>query len=65
MNHGTTTKYLAAHRECEIMLKRHEIKAYSCGYESGLGRVIHLETDQGWNPEPFHADAWYVDPMGE
>lgn len=53
-------EYLTACDQCSSMLKHSEIKAYSCKYESGLGRTVYVETDQGWNPEPFHADAWYV-----
>ena len=54
--------YLDAHNIVCKMLKRGEILAYSCQYESGLGRTIYVETDQGWNPEPFYSD---LECMGE
>lgn len=57
MNHARTPAYLAAHAEAERMLKAGEIRAYSASHCYCHGRQIHLETDQGWNPEPFYCEA--------
>lgn len=53
-----TDKYLTAHNTVNAMLKRGEIRAYSCSFERGMGRSIYVETDQGWNPSPFYCDLW-------
>jgi hypothetical protein len=48
--------YITAHNQVSAMLKRGEIVAYHCEYISGEGRTISIETDQGYNPEPFYSD---------
>lgn len=48
--------YLQAHQAATDALNKREIKAFSVKRDSDLGRVIHLETDQGWNPNPFYAE---------
>tara|TARA_R110000868_G_C10603694_1_gene740751 strand:- start:346 stop:585 length:240 start_codon:yes stop_codon:yes gene_type:complete len=56
-----TTKYFdIAKRRIEQLMETGEIKLFHAGVENG-SRVIHIETDQGWNPEPFHNDNWYWD----
>ena len=54
--------YLTAHNEASAMLRRGEIVAYHCAYVSGEGRTISIETDQGYNPEPFYSD---ISQLGE
>lgn len=48
--------YAEAHSAAVNMVRSGEAKAYSVTYDSQRGRVIHVETDQGWNPDPFYED---------
>lgn len=48
--------YLQAHQAATDALNKREIKAFSVKHDREMGRVIHLETDQGWNPHPFYAE---------
>ena len=58
--------YLEAHRLAEFELKVGNIKSFSCSHERDRGRLIYLETDQGWNPDPFFEefplDQWPSPP---
>ena len=47
------TDYLAAVAAAAAELKAGYIRAYATGYNKTRGRYIEIETDQGWNPEPF------------
>lgn len=45
--------YITAHKAVEAELRAGHIKAFACGYTKTKGRYIEVQTDQGWNPEPF------------
>lgn len=45
--------YLLAHDMATQMLRRGEIKAFSASYSHDKGRMIHVESDQGWDPNPM------------
>lgn len=53
MGHTRTLAYLHAQAFAQSELKAGNIIAYSSSYGRDTGRVIHVETAQGWNPEPF------------
>jgi len=55
MNHDKTAEYLWAHKMAEQEVKDGNALSYLTGYNREQGRYIELQTDQGWNPEPF----WY------
>jgi anti-sigma regulatory factor (Ser/Thr protein kinase) len=38
-----------------------EIRHYMASKDDELGRVIHVETDQGWNPRPIYMDNTEMD----
>lgn len=46
-------EYLSAHDGATQMLRRGEIKAFCVSNADARGRLIHLETDQGWDPDPM------------
>lgn len=48
-----TEDYLAAHKAASDGLKCGDFKAYSTTHDRMRGRMIHVETDQGWDPEPM------------
>lgn len=45
--------YLQAHSVASEMLRAKEIVAYCVSHDHGRGRMIHVESDQGWDPAPF------------
>lgn len=45
--------YLQAVSLAHAELMAGHIKAYCTGYTADRGRYIEMQTDQGWNPEPF------------
>ena len=49
-------RYLEAHAAASAMLKSGAILAFCCAYNREQGRVITIETDQGWDPDPFYCD---------
>ena len=56
MYQDNTKNYIYAHQLATEMLARKEIISFHCSYSRDRGRMIHVETDQGWNPEPFFED---------
>lgn len=48
--------YAEVHSAVVNMVRMGDAKAYSVSYDNQRGRVIHVETDQGWNPDPFYED---------
>ncbi|MBG6083193.1 hypothetical protein [Rubrivivax gelatinosus] len=57
--------YLQAHYGATQMLHRGEIKAFCAGFNHDMGRTIHIETDQGWDPDPMfreHNELGYSPP---
>ena len=52
------TEYLEACKLVSKMLRTGEIIAHSTIYDHDRGRVICVETDQGWNPDPFYQDYY-------
>ncbi len=53
MNHAMTPAYLKAHAAAAQEVKDGHALSYLTGYSRETGRYIELQTDQGWNPEPF------------
>lgn len=45
--------YLAAHDTVTQTLRRGEIKAFAVTNDQTRGRLIHVESDQGWDPDPI------------
>ena len=45
--------FLLAQDAAAELLKKGEIKAFSASYTHDSGRMIHVESDQGWNPDPL------------
>ena len=63
MNHDKTPEYLWAHKLAAQEVKDGHALSYLTGYNRETGRYIELQTDQGWNPEPFwseYRDAPYT-----
>lgn len=52
----SNSDYLYCHELANKMLKKGEIKAFSCSHCRERGRIIHIETHQGWDPEPMYQD---------
>lgn len=50
--------YVLAHQEASKALARGEIRSFSVTTCPERGRVIHYETDQGWNPDPAFCDVY-------
>lgn len=50
--------YIQAHSEASRMLAIGDIRAFSVKRNPEMGRVIEVETDQGWNPVPFYCDFY-------
>lgn len=48
-----TQAYLQAHDYASRMLKNREILAFSVSHCTERGRLIYVESDQGWNPDPL------------
>lgn len=42
--------------EVKQQLMRREIKKYLIERDAEHGRMIFVETDQGWNPEPHYCE---------
>ena len=53
--------YLTCHRLANELLKAGEILAFSVEHCRQRGRVIIIETTQGWNPDPLYCDNWPED----
>jgi len=53
MNHAKTPEYLKAQAAAAQEVKDGNAISYLTGYSRDIGRYIELQTDQGWNPEPF------------
>lgn len=51
---GSDQSYLLAHNAATDLLKAGDIKAYSVSNDRG--RVIYVESDQGWDPYPFYQE---------
>lgn len=45
--------YLQAHDYANRMVNKREIRAYSVTWCADRGRLIHVKSDQGWNPDPL------------
>ncbi len=45
--------YLLAHNAATELLKNADIKAFSVSFTHQTGRMIHVESEQGWNPDPL------------
>lgn len=45
--------YLQAHDYARRMLDNREIRAMSVSRCAERGRLIYVESDQGWNPDPL------------
>lgn len=45
--------YLAAHDMATQILRRGEIKAFAVTNDHTRGRLIHVESGQGWDPDPI------------
>jgi hypothetical protein len=62
MNHAKTAEYLEVQAYAQQQLKAGHIKAYCTGHSHERGRYIEVQTDQGWNPEPwwqeFYPEPW-------
>ncbi len=56
MSQDRNEEYIAAHRLAKEMFERGEIINFSCSYSRERGRMIHIETDQGWCPDPLFED---------
>jgi hypothetical protein len=54
--HQHDAAYLEAHALATALLKAGEIRAYSVSRHRDLGRVIEVETDQGWDPAPLFCE---------
>lgn len=50
------TDYVRAYQAASKAAERGEIRAFSVSNCPERGRVIHYETDQGWNPDPAFCD---------
>ena len=50
--------YLEASNMASKMLQNGEIIAHSTTHCPDRGRVISVESDQGWNPDPFYQDFY-------
>ncbi len=48
--------YLLAHATASSLLADGSIKAFATRYEPQRGRIIELETDQGWDPDPLYVE---------
>jgi hypothetical protein len=48
--------YLLAHATASSLLASGSIKAFATRYEPHRGRIIELETDQGWDPDPLYVE---------
>jgi hypothetical protein len=49
-------EYIRMHNEAARMVKAGEARAYSATHHPRMGRILHIETDQGWNPDPFYQE---------
>lgn len=49
-------QYIEAHESASRMLEKGQIKAFSCSHSHEHGRQIHVESDQGWDPEPLYIE---------
>lgn len=56
--------YSEAHQSVSRMKENGEIKAFSCTHDQEYGRRIFVESDQGWDPEPFYIE-FPPDPVPE
>lgn len=45
--------YLQAHTAASEMMRAKQIVAYCVSHDREHGRMIHVESDQGWDPAPF------------
>ena len=50
--------YLTAQRLAYDLLKSGEIRAYAVERCPDRGRVITIESSQGWDPHPMYCDPW-------
>ena len=50
--------YLTAHQLASDLLKSGEIRAYAVEHCPDRGRVITIESSQGWDPHPMYCDHW-------
>lgn len=48
--------FTEAHQLASRMQENGEIKAFSCARCPDHGRQIHVETDQGWDPDPLYIE---------
>jgi len=48
--------YLEAHAAATRALRAGDLRAFSVGYCADRGRVITVETESGWNPDPMYCD---------
>ncbi|MBV7541936.1 hypothetical protein [Acidovorax sp. sic0104] len=50
---------------CNRLKQTGEIKSFLVSCESDRGRLIHVESDSGWNPEPLFEEfpAESLDPI--
>ena len=54
MSYGISFENVLA--EVKQQLKHREIKKYLIERDAERGRMIFVETDQGWNPEPHYCE---------
>lgn len=52
----TNARYQQAHAQASQEMRKGTIRSFSCSHDRKRGRVITVETDQGWNPDPFYED---------
>lgn len=52
--------FLLAHDIASQLLRQREIRALSTSFNSTIGRMIHVETEQGWDPDPMFQE--FVEP---
>ncbi|ABM96889.1 hypothetical protein [Methylibium petroleiphilum] len=52
--------YHLAHAAASKLLRDREIRAFSTSFNSATGRMIHVETEQGWDPDPMFQE--FVEP---
>lgn len=50
--------YLEAHAAASRAMRTGDIRAFSVTYDAERGRVITVETESGWHPDPMYCDFW-------
>jgi len=48
--------YLLAHEAASKALAAGHIKAFCCRHDRERGRIIEVQTEQGWDPSPAYVE---------